>query len=256
MNIFDGLILGVIQGLTEFLPVSSSGHLVLAQELLNVNPPGALIEIVLHIGTFFSILVFYRVELWELITGFLNRQCEALSLVVNILIGTLPAVLGGLLLKPHLEVFFSGSFFTGIFLCITGCILFLQKSREPNDHPIHYRTALMIGLAQMIAILPGISRSGMTITAAILLGVSGAVAFRFSFLLALPVIAGAAILSLSDVQQIDQQLVLSLIPGCLVAAITGFAALKILYTLVIEQKMWRFSFYCWAIGLTGIYIGL
>ena len=256
LNLIEALALGVIQGLTEFLPVSSSGHLVLAQEFLMVNPPGVIVEIVLHIGTLCSIMVFYKMDLIDLLVGTFKGSADELQTVGQIALATLPAVIGGLLLKDHLKMFFSGSFYTGIFLCMTGCILFLLKFREPNDNPIHYRTSIMIGVAQMIAILPGISRSGMTITAAILLGISGSVAFRFSFLLAIPVIVGAGILSISDVQQLNSQLLLPLFFGCAAAAVTGYAALKLLYSLVIKHKMWQFSIYCWTIGIIGIYFGV
>lgn len=256
MNLVEAIVLGVVQGLTEFLPVSSSGHLVLAQEFLKVNPPGAIVEIALHMGTLCSILVFYKMDLIDLLSGIFKGSEEELQTAGQIALATIPAVIGGLLLKDHLETLFSGTFYTGIFLCITGCILLLLKFREPNDNPILYRTSFMIGLAQMIAILPGISRSGMTITAAILLGISGVAAFRFSFLLAIPVIAGAGILSISDVQNLNSQHLMPLFFGCAAAAVTGYAALKLLYSLVIKHKIWQFSMYCWTIGIIGIYFGI
>ena len=249
MNYFDAIILGLVQGLTEFLPVSSSGHLVMAQTFLDVPAPGVFLEVALHVATLISVIVVYRRKLTELFVGTIRRDREALRYVGMLILATLPVVFIGLLFRDSIEAAFDTPYVTGFMLLVTGVLLYSTTwggDEQADDEP-RTRHALTMGFAQCLALMPGISRSGSTIAAGLWTGLRGERAAEFSFLMSLPAIAGAAVLQISEVGgvTIDGPL----IAAFFVALFAGIAAIKSLVWLVKRQGFHHFAWYVWAIGL-------
>lgn len=253
MSYFDAIVLGIVQGLTEFLPVSSSGHLVMAQTFLGVPSPGVFLEVVLHVATLISVMVVYRAKLIELLVGTIRRDPAALRYVGLLILATLPVVIVGLLFRRSIEGAFDTPYVTGYMLLATGVILYstvwaLRRQAEV-EAGLEPRTghALAMGLSQCLALLPGISRSGTTIAAGLWTGLKGEQAAEFSFLMSLPAIAGAAILQIPDVG--TATLDGALMVGFLAALVSGVAAIKSLVWLVRRQGFHYFAWYVWAAGL-------
>ena len=248
MSLLEAMILGIIQGLTEFLPISSSGHLVLAQSLLNIDQPGNEFEILVHIGTLFSVLIVFRNDIINLLTSLQSKKSQ--KFIILIIIGTIPAIFIGLGLKDILESFFDDLAIVSIALIFTGLILcstFLINNKKNNEHTI--LTSIFIGCAQAIAIIPGISRSGMTISVALLLGISPKEATKFSFLLAIPAIGGAGILTAFNMDINNSEIYqLSGFVGMLTSFLIGFIALKWLLIWIEKGKLYYFGLYCIIIG--------
>lgn len=253
MDYLNLIILGIIQGLTEFLPVSSSGHLVFAQHFLNVQSRGTVLEVVLHFGTLTSIIIFYKNDIVKLIIDIFNRNEQALKFALFVIIGIIPAGIAGVFFKDFFISFFNDLLYTSCFLVFTGFILFLLKFMEHKSNSLSFKSSIMVGLIQALSIFPGISRSGMTISVAIFLGIEKEKAFKFSFFLAIPIILGASILEIPNIINFDNLQILPLFLGFLVSAISGFIALKLLFQLIIKNKFWMFSIYCFLIGTFGIY---
>ena len=252
MDLINLIILGAIQGITEFLPVSSSGHLVLAKKILGINSPGTIIEVILHFGSLTAILTFYMNDILELIKNIIKFDTNALKFSFFIFIGIIPAGVVGVFFKDFFIAFYNDTFYTSIFLIITGILLFLSKFMEHKQTPFRIKSVFMIGLIQAFSIFPGISRSGMTITTALFLGINRNDAFKFSFFLAIPIILGATILEIPHLYNLENSQSISLFIGFLVSATTGYFALKLLYKIVINNTFWMFSFYCFFIGILGM----
>ncbi len=249
MSYFDAIILGLVQGVTEFLPVSSSGHLVMAQTFLGVPSTGVFIEVALHVATLLSVMIVYRSKLWELLVGTARRDRSALRYVGMLIIATLPVAVIGLLFRDRFEAAFDTPYVTGFMLLLTGAILYSTTwalREQPDDEP-RTRHALTMGLAQCLALFPGVSRSGSTIAAGLWIGLNGERAAEFSFLMSLPAIAGAAILQIPDVG--SAPLDGPLLAGFAAALISGVAAIKSLVWLVKKQGFHYFAWYVWAVGL-------
>ena len=203
MNYIDAIILGIIQGLTEFLPVSSSGHLELAKAILGdqkVPQESLTFTVVLHFATALSTMVIFWREILQIFRGlFQFKKNEEFEFSMKIIISMIPAVLVGLLFEEQLEEFFTGNvLLVGFMLLITGLLLLLADKAKNTDKPVSYLNALIIGLSQAIAMLPGISRSGATISTSVLLGVDRTKAARFSFLMVVPLIFGKVAKDFSD----------------------------------------------------------
>ncbi len=258
LELVQMLILAVVQGLTEFLPVSSSGHLVLLQALLQAREGDIFFDIVLHLGTLGSVLVVYRREVIRL----LRFDKAAIQYLVALVVGTLPAVAIGLGLKDTIEELFHSPVFAAGGLFFTAALLFstrfsrhsardLPEPWEPQALPL--TKALVIGCAQAFAILPGISRSGSTIATSLWLRVPRAEAARFSFLLSIPAIGGALVLQLSDGSVADAnwpQLGLS----ALAAFGVGLLALRWTALAVVQAHFWKFSIYCVVVGSIALLV--
>ena len=250
------LVLGVVQGLTEFLPVSSSGHLVLAQRLLHVNPPGVLLEVVLHLGTLVAVLVLFRCDLARLAKAIFSGG-EGRKEIIRRIVATLPIALVGFFLETQIEAAFTSALLVGICLLVTGALLFAADCarKRARRSAIRLLDALAIGFAQAAAILPGISRSGATIGTGMILGVRGREAARFSFLLAIPAILAAGGVKLTQTVS-DASLGsgewAGLLLGALAAAVVGAAAIKGLLVLIARGKLKIFGIYCFALGLAAI----
>ncbi len=257
------LVLAIIQGLTEYLPVSSSGHLVLAGAFLpgaEQLPKDASVEVMLHLGTLFSVFLFYRREIGALIRGVFGLgedPAEQRLLLFHLVLGTLPAAVFGLLLQDRIEAAFSTPAFAAVALLVTGTVLWSSRrfSRAPGGgRSLDARMALLIGLAQAFAIAPGISRSGMTIVAGLALGLSGERSATFSFLLSIPAILGAVVLKTPDLLKNGAGPLgpLDLSLGVLVSFVVGFLALGMLIWLIRRQKLSAFAPYCWLVGALGL----
>jgi len=276
MDSIQSIILGIVQGLTEFLPVSSSGHLVMAATILEVVTPGVFVEVALHVGTLVSVLIVYRKRVSALISGALRREPAAWRYIGLLLLASVPAGLAGVFLKDWIEQAFGAPWITGVLLIVTGFILWSTR-RVARTQPlrvadggqpaalsaasgseisnvtaattIDWKVALGIGLAQAFAILPGISRSGSTITAGIWAGVAGEDAAEFSFLMSIIVITGAALLELRHLSSVVQGVgAVPLISGFVAALVTGIIAIQSLVWLLRRQAFYVFSFYVWAAG--------
>lgn len=252
MTVIQAIFLGLVQGFTEFLPVSSSGHLALASHFLNVENPGLTFEIVLHVGTLLSVLVYFRPQLWRLFLSLFNRQMkEEHRMIFYLFIGTLPAAVIGLSLKHYFEAVSNQPRVVALLLCVTGGLLLLPRlfPKKRGDQSMTLRTSLIMGIGQAFAILPGISRSGSTIVSGMLSGVNPAKAAEFSFLLAIPAIGGAAVLGLRDLDGIDSSLVIPYLTGGVVAFISGLIAVYAVLSSIRKGKFEYFAYYCIAVGL-------
>lgn len=262
------VILGIIQGLTEFLPISSSGHLAIGQHFL----PGVagieedvLLNILLHFATLLVVLIYYRQDILTIIRDLMMWKQPSQEPVTEpdirlrrkmpwlILVGTIPTGLLGVALKlsNQVDTLFSSLPLVAVALLITGALLFFSdrvKCEEPKTD-VSYADALIIGTVQGIAILPGISRSGSTISTSILRGIERKLAARFSFLLSIPAILGAVILEGKDIVHLSQSpQILPYAAGMLAAFLVGYAAIITLLKLVMKQQLRWFSFYCWIVG--------
>ncbi len=258
VEILNMLLLAVVQGLTEFLHVSSSGHLVLFQHFLGVREGDIFFNVILHVGTLGSILVVYRREILRL----LKFDRAATGYLVSLAVGTLPAVFFGLLFKSRIEDLFHSPVFAAGGLVLTAGILFSTRyssSSEPLGEPWEPRApalprALMIGVAQAFAILPGISRSGSTIAAALWAGLPRAEAARFSFLLSIPAVGGALVLQLLDGQTSSPDETGKLLLAGLAAFAVGLLAIRWTALAVVQAHFWKFSFYCLFVGVAVLLI--
>lgn len=257
------LILAVIQGLTEYLPVSSSGHLVLARLLSDdaaVLPTGATVEVWLHLGTLLAVLLFYREHVARLTKGVLGLGDEVAGqrkLFGLLVLGTIPAGLVGVFLEEQLEPLFASATPVGIALLFTGTVLFASRFLKDGKRELGQLTvaaALLIGIVQAMAIAPGISRSGMTIVAGVGLGLTIEAAAAFSFLLSIPAILGAAVLKVPQMfEEQNSELQDSWLLYSFVAAfLVGYAALGALLWLARGRKLSWFAPYCWLAGILAL----
>jgi undecaprenyl-diphosphatase len=264
MHLISAIVLGIIQGLTEFLPISSSGHLVIFQHLLNFNQPGILFDITVHLGTLLAVLIYFRNDVYHLISSIFTwgkRRSQEVrfyqQFLLYLLIATGITGILGFAFKNILESFFSNLLLVGIMLLVTGLILFISDKIKKNERErLTVPASLLIGLAQSIAIIPGISRSGSTIATGIFCGLKRELAARFSFLLSIPAIFGAGILNLKDLSEetITNGVWLPYLLGGIAAAIVGYFSIAILISLITRAKLSYFSYYCWIVGCITITI--
>jgi len=268
VNILQALWLGVLQGVTEFLPISSSGHLVLGKAILGVHTEGIAYEVFVHFGTFLAILTVFWGDVWKIVmavghavrhpspgTWALSyREDPFFRVGILICLGTLPVVVVGLLLEHEIEAAFSNPLFVSLALLVTGTFLLGTRWITPQDTRFGVVRAFVIGLAQAFAILPGISRSGSTIAAAMYAGVERSEAARFSFLLVLPAILGATVLKGAELLHtgIPSQQAMTLFIGTIAAYGSGAIALKWLLGVIRRGRLDRFAYYCYAIGIVGL----
>lgn len=263
MDVFQAIILGIVQGLTEFLPVSSSGHIELGTFLLGTNPSDNLLfSIIVHGATALSTIIIFRNDILTLIRDLFKFSWnESTRFIVYIIISMIPVGIAGLLWEDKIEALFGGNvIFVACMLLITGTLLLITYFTPDRDGVITGPKALVIGLAQAVAILPGISRSGATITTALYMGVEKSRATRFSFLMVLPPILGATLLKVKDFLEADVTTETSLaagplIAGFLAAFIAGLIACRWMIMIVRRGKLIYFAYYCYAIALItlGIY---
>jgi undecaprenyl-diphosphatase len=252
---FNSILLGIVQGLTEFLPVSSSGHLVLAQEVLSANlGKGILFEVAVHIATLFAILIFYRRRVARLVYGTLTREHHSLRYVGKLIVGTLPAVAAALLFRSWIEDQFNSLLVVGICLLSTGFLVWSTRYTVNEDglNEPTWRGALIIGCMQAAAILPGISRSGSTVAIGMALGMSSLAAAEFSFMLGMIAMGGAGVLLLPELSTTEPGLMSNIIIGSVAALISGLLALAAFVWLLRTQRFYIFAWYAWVVGAITI----
>ena len=261
MEILDAINLGIIQGLTEFLPVSSSGHLELGKAILGDNSvpeESLLFTVILHFATALSTIVVFRKDVWEIISGlFQFKWNEESQFSVKIIISMLPAVFVGLFFEEQLEAFFGGNIrFVGFMLLITAVLLYFADKAKDTDKKVSFSTAFIVGISQAIAMLPGISRSGATISTSVLLGVDKSKAARFSFLMVVPLIFGKIAKDLlSGDLTFNGENNVAMGAGFIAAFIAGLAACTWMIKLVRKSKLSYFAIYCLIVGLIAIVYG-
>ena len=260
MDITSVIILGIVQGLTEFLPISSSGHLVLAAQLLNFHEEGIAFEVFVHLGTLFSVLLAFRKDIGKMIIAPFRiwqsgKRDEDLVRYARwdlyVIIGTIPAAIIGLALKSEIESVFSNVLLVIVMLFITGTFLILSRFIKQTTGEVSYLKSFCIGCAQALAILPGISRSGSTIVTGMAMGVERSEAARFSFILSLPAILGAAVLKVKDLMEsglLTEELWYLLL-GAAVAFASGYLAILWLLDIVRKGKLEWFGYYCYLVVL-------
>ena len=251
MDFLDALILGILQGITEFLPVSSSGHLVIGQKLLGINVPGNAFEVILHIGTLMSILVVFWPDIHRLLGDITDYNTRIY--IFTLLLGTTPAIIVGLLSKDQIASMFDNTYTVALALIVTGIILISSKWFLNKKSDLTLIKGFNIGLAQALAIIPGISRSGVTICTGLMMGLSTKEAARFSFLLAIPAISGAGILTAMDIDKISLGMDVIFV-GFLSSFLVGWAALKWLLNLLKTGKFHWFGVYCLLLGIIAAWI--
>ncbi len=252
MTIFEAFILGLIQGLTEFLPISSSGHLEIGKALLNTKPPKHLLfTIVVHGATVLSTIVVFRKEILNLIKGILKFEWNfSTQYISKLAVSAIPILIIGLLFYKNIETMFFGNIvLVGFMLFVTGLLLVFAHYAKITDSEVGFKQSLIIGTTQVLAILPGVSRSGTTIAAALLTGVKKEQATKFSFLMVLAPIIGANILAIgrSEVSTLQIE-ILPLMTGFVAAFISGFLACKWMITMVNKRKLIFFAYYCFVLG--------
>jgi undecaprenyl-diphosphatase len=247
----EAFILGLVQGLTEFLPVSSSGHLVILQSIFGSEQQGILIEITVHLATLASVLIVYRKRVAGLIVGVLRRNPDDLSYALKLGVATLPAVALVLVAGDFLDAQFESPATAGVGFLLTGTLLWTTRKTavEARLSVPSWKAALLIGCAQAVAIMPGISRSGSTVTAALALGIAPAAAAEFSFLMSVIAISGAAVRSLPELTSVAPGEVGPLLIAAGAALIAGVAAIGLFVRLLKTQAFYRFAYYTWAAGL-------
>ncbi len=263
MDIFQAFILGFVQGATEFVPVSSSAHLVLVPWWLNWDSPGLQFDTILHLGTIVAVIAYFYRDLWEIVVSWVRAvlrhgtACPTSRLGWWLILGTVPAAVLGAVLEDFFEGMFGYPPGVAAFLIVTGVILALSErlgKRLRSLDDLGWLDALVIGLAQACAIAPGISRSGATIAAGLGKGLKRTDAARFSFLLSVPVILGAGLKQSYDLLTESTQAgqLLLLVVGFVAAAITGYLAIYFLLRYLQRRSLYPFAIYCWALGVLSL----
>ncbi|MBQ0769319.1 MAG: undecaprenyl-diphosphate phosphatase [Bizionia sp.] len=262
MDIFDSIILGIIQGLTEFLPVSSSGHLELGKAILgdqSVPEESLLFTVVLHFATALSTIVIFRKDILSILKGVIKMEWnEDMQFISKIALSMLPAVFVGLFFEKELEALFgSNILLVGSMLIVTAILLFLADKAKDTDKKVTFKNAFIIGISQAIAMLPGISRSGATISTSVLLGNDKTKAARFSFLMVTPLIFGKIAKDiLSGDLTYEAQNFTSLSLGFIAAFVSGLFACTWMISLVKKSKLSYFAYYCVIVGVIAIIYSL
>ena len=251
VTLIEILILAVIQGLTEWLPVSSSGHLVITQKFLGLNLP-LIYSVMLHVGTVIVVLTVFRKDIAEIIRALVKRDFETEEgrLALFIAAGSVPIALIGFVFHDFFESLFDNLLVVGIALLITGFVLFFSEKRIGN-RKMGILDSLLIGLAQAVAIIPGVSRSGVTVATGLLRKIDKATAFKYSFLLSIPAVIGATVMESRElvVGNVDM---IPLFLGAIISMIVGYVSLKLLQKIVMSEKIHLFAYYCWLVGLAII----
>lgn len=271
MDIIQALILGIVQGLTEFLPVSSSAHLVFVPYLIGTTSSLAY-DTLLHIGTLVAVVAYFWKDIINMVKSFFSslldipkgqfrkglQEDQFKKLAWFVIIGTIPAGLAGILLKDFFEGLFSNITAVGFFLIITGFLLWGSEmmsrriSNKTSLKEMSVKNSILIGIAQAFAIAPGISRSGATISAGLFLGIERELAARYSFLLSIPAILGAALVQAKDIGSLMDISSVAAIAGFIAAIISGYLAVKFMLKLIKERDLLPFAYYCWIIGPLAI----
>ena len=271
MDIFQGIIIGIVQGLTEFLPVSSSAHLIFIQNILGVESSLAF-DTFLHLGSLLAVLIYFRADIYKMIRAWLLSIGDILQhrfregfysdpykrLAWYVILATIPVGIAGVFLESHVDALFAGALYVpGFFLFVTGTILYLSQriaSGQIDMSHMGWFQSLFMGLGQACAIMPGLSRSGTTIAAGLVVGLDKEFAAKFSFILSIPAIFGAFILQLKDIGLSLGTDGAAVILGFIAAFISGYLAIKWLLDLIQNRSLDIFSYYCWIVGVI-VFVG-
>ena len=276
MTTLEAILLGIIQGLTEFLPVSSSGHLVLLQQLLGLKEAELFFDVCVHLGTLVAVIIVFRQEIKDIVLALLRlvgiaaqkedmrsgiESDPQLKMALLIVIGSIPTAVLGLFFSGVADRLFASVLIVGVMLIVTGLLLWITRGKT-KDSPasgidrLTPKNAFIIGIVQGLAIIPGISRSGSTICTGLLLGIDREVAARYSFLLSIPAIVGAGMLSLKEGLSAAESTIQIPLVGAITAAIVGYVALRVLLQVVKKGGLHMFAPYCWLVGIVAIIFGL
>ena len=275
MTSFMAIVLGFVQGVAEFLPISSSGHLTLFQHFFGMEEPDQLFNVLLHFATLLAVCVVYWRDIWEMVTEFFcffidlfshkayrGNPPEARRMVLLIIVGTLPLFLV-LPIKNKVEALGSSPVFVSCALLITGCILFLSDQMARGHKTVRSATlldVLLVGVAQGCATIPGLSRSGCTISAGMVRGFDREFAVRYSFLMSLPAVLGATLLEVLDVMELEGGIPAENLPkylmGMAVAAVVGYFSIQLVKLLADKGRFGAFAFYCWGAGILFLLLNL
>jgi undecaprenyl-diphosphatase len=252
LTLIDVLILAVVQGVTEWLPISSFGHLAIVEEYLGLELP-LIFNVMLHVGTLFVVLAVFWRDIVKIVKALvsLDFKTDEGKLALFIAVGSIPTALIGFFFRNLFESFSHNLLLVGVALLVTGFVLFVSERRKA-DRELGFLDSLLIGIAQGIAITPGISRSGVTIATGLLRRVKKETAFKYSFLLSVPAVVGAAVMESRDlvVGNVD---VVALFLGAIISMIVGYVSLKFLRQVVIKGRFHLFAYYCWIVGLITIF---
>ena len=252
-DLFKIVILALVQGITEFLPISSSGHLSILKTFLDINSDGALIEVVLHAGTLISILLFYRKRLSKIFKRILNKDEESLRFFSCVIVAIIPIGIIGFIFGDSIEYLFNNTKLVCLFLIITGIFLIFSNFWRSKISNFNTRKSFLIGLAQMFAILPGMSRSGLTIGMGNIIGIDAKKSAEFSFIIAIPVLTGVIVKYFLNLEWDSISISINyLFLGLIISFITGLLSLRWLISLLEKGKFWYFGLYCIFIGLISL----
>ncbi len=259
METKDTIILGIIQGLTEFLPVSSSGHLAIVQYLMNFEQPGLLFDTLLHFATLLAVMLFFRKRIGKLIlsffgmfiTNYRSHYLENKRFMWGIIIASIPTAIIGLSLEGVVTENFKAVTLVGYALIFTSVLLVLSDRFSGNGN-ITIGNSVILGIVQGLAVIPGISRSGSTISVAVMLGISRKEAAEFSFLMSIPAILGATLLQLRHIESVVTSDILPYVLGMFAAFLSGIVAIKFMMIIVEKAKLTYFAFYCLIVGIATV----
>jgi undecaprenyl-diphosphatase len=260
MGLFDAIFLGLLQGLTEFLPVSSSGHLVIAQSLMkNFKEPGLLFDTILHLATFCAVIIYFRHKVAILLKSLLGlfsykyrvTYYDNKRFLWAIIISCIPTGIIGLAIKPYADILFSAPVFAGYGLIITSVLLVISDKFN-GRYPVDTAKGFWVGVVQGIAVMPGISRSGSTIAASLILGIKREDAVEFSFLMALPAVFGASLLQIRHIESIPGENISYYIFASLVAFVSAFFAIHFMIQFVKKASLKYFALYCLIVGIITV----
>ena len=263
MGFIDSILLGLIQGLTEFLPVSSSGHLVIFEKLFDVEAHNLVFEVLVHFGTLIAVIIYFRARLVLIVGSFLkspftltgeNETIRHTRLGWFLILGTIPAAVIGLAFKDYIEIAFASPRWSAGMLLVTAVILILTKWAKDKNGELNLPRVVIVGFAQALAIMPGISRSGSTIAAGMFSGLKKSEAAEFSFLLSIPAILGATIIEIPDfiADLGNTSLIVNYLAGAVVAAVVGYLSIALLMNIIKKGKFFYFGLYCAIVGVLGI----
>lgn len=270
MEFFKAIILGTIQGLTEFLPISSSGHLILFQNVLGLDTPELIFDVSVHLGTLVAVIIFFAKEISRLTKKFFillynikdfkkNLKDPDIRMLILITVGSVPTAVLGFLFSLVSGKLFSSTTLVGFMLILTGIILWITKnigSKKADIDGFTFKKSFLIGVAQGFAVIPGISRAGFTISTALFLGIKQKLAVRYSFLLSIPAICGAQILSLNNFVSETPPSGKVIAAGIVTACITGYFALMFLMYIIKKEHLYYFAPYCWLLGAVTLFVSL
>ena len=258
VTILKTIILGIIQGATEFLPVSSSGHLVLAQKLFGITEGALTLSVFLHFGTLVAVVI----ALWDDVKGILLLKKSHRRLTFLILVGIIPTGIIGVAFKDLFEEAFNSVLVVGFMLLVTGALLWISEEYQTgrkSEEEMSFLDSIFVGLAQGLAIIPGISRSGSTIVGGFLRGLNRELAARFSFLVSLPVIFGATLLEVKDIIEMGTTggvSITNIVIGTLAATISGYLAVRFLLDYIKKHSFKPFAYYVWGVGIIIILMNI